>query len=102
LDVLIDEFGFRKFYDSFYQLGAYLLGEQSFESLEVKEMRMLDDIWAPLDLHESLHGVKAKFQLAGNYWRARWKYKYFTEMTWIRALMEWVLGAVFYRNPELD
>lgn len=102
LDVLIDEFGFRKFYDSFYQLGKYLLGEQSFESLEVRERHMLDDIWAPLDLHESLHGVKAKFQLAGNYWRARWKYKYFTEMTWIRALMEWVLGAVFYRNPELD
>ncbi len=102
LDVLIDEFGFRKFYDSFYQLGKYLLGEQSFESLEVKERRMLDDIWAPLDLHETLHGVKAKFQLAGNYWRARWKYKYFTEMTWLRALMEWVLGAVFDRDPKLD
>lgn len=102
LDVLIDEFGFRKFYDSFYQLGKYLLGEQSFESLEVKERHMLDDIWAPLDLHETLHGVKAKFQLAGNYWRARWKYKYFTEITWIRALMEWVLGAVFDRNPKLD
>ncbi len=102
LDVLINEFGFRKFYDSFYQLGAYLLGEQSFESLEVKEMHMQDDIWAPLDLHESLHGVKAKFQLAGNYWRARWKYKYFTEMTWICALIEWVLGAVFDRHPKLD
>lgn len=95
LDVLIDEFGFRKFYDSFYQLGKYLLGEQSFESLEVRERRMLDDIWAPLDLHESLHGVKAKFQLAGNYWRARWKYKYFTEITWLRALMEWVFVLYF-------
>lgn len=102
LDVLIDEFGFRKFYDSFCQLGKYLLGEQSFESLEERERHMLDDIWAPLDLHESLHGVKAKFQLAGNYWRARWKYKYFTERTWIRALMEWVLGTVFDRNPKLD
>ena len=101
-DALVEEFGFRKFYDSFCQLGTYLLGEQSFESLEVKERRMLDDIWAPLDLHESLHGVRAKFQLAGNYWRARWKYKYFTDMTWLRAMMEWVFGAVFDRHPKLD
>ena len=62
---------------------------------------MLDDIWVPLDLHESLEGVKAKFQLAGNYWRARWKYKYFTDMTWFRALSEWALGAVFDRHPKL-
>ena len=102
LDALIDEFGFRTFYDSFCKLGKFLFGVQGHETLEIRDRRMLDDIWAPLDLHESLHGVKAKFQLAGNYWRARWKYKYFTEMTWIRALMEWVLGAVFDRNPKLD
>ena len=63
---------------------------------------MLNDIWAPLDLHETLHGVKAKFQLAGNYWRARWKYKYFTDMTWMRALYEWVSGAAFDRHPTLE
>jgi NAD(P)-dependent dehydrogenase (short-subunit alcohol dehydrogenase family) len=38
--------------------------------------------------------VKAKFQLAGNYWRARWKFKHFTDITWLRALMEWVFGAI--------
>jgi len=54
-----------------------------------------------LDVHESLHGLKAKFQLAGNYWRARWKYKLFTDMTWMRALLEWVLGALFERQPRL-
>ena len=102
LDVLIDNFGFRKFYDSFCQVGRFILGEESLEALGERERLMLDDIWAPLDLHKSLKGVKAKFQLAGNYWRARWKYKYFTEMTWIRALMEWVLGAVFDRHPKLD
>lgn len=102
LDAYIDEFGFRKFYDSFSQMGKFLMGEMTEEELTIHDKKMLADLWAPLDLHDSLHGVKAKLQLAGNYWRARWKYKYFTEMTWIRALMEWVLGAVFYRNPELD
>lgn len=100
-DVLVDEFGFRKFYDSFARLAQYLIGEPGVESLELRDRRMLDDIWAPLDLHESLQGVKAKFQLAGNFWRARWKYTYFTDMTWVRALTEWVTGAVFDRHPTL-
>lgn len=102
-EAYVDEFGFRKFYDSFSRLGQYLIGEvQEFNSLSVQEKRMLMDIWAPLDLHETLHGVIAKFQLAGNYWRARWKYKYFTDMTWIRALYEWVSGAAFDRHPKLS
>ena len=53
-------------------------------------------------IDETLYGVKAKFQLAGNYWRARWKFKHFTDITWLRALLEWVLGAVFDRHPSLD
>ena len=100
-DGLIDEYGFRKFYDSYCRLGRYLVGELTAEGLTPADRRMLSDVWAPLDVHESLHGLKAKLQLAGNYWRARWKYKLFTDMTWIRALSEWVLGAVFERQPKL-
>lgn len=98
----IDEFGFRRFYDSYLRLGQYLLGDISEDSLLQADKMMLADIWAPLDLHETLHGVKAKFQLAGNYWRARWKFKHFTNITWLRALLEWVFGAVFDRHPSLD
>lgn len=101
-DALVDEFGFRKFYESYARLGRYLLGDIVDTDLTAEESRMLADVWAPLDLHETLHGVKAKFQLAGNYWRARWKYNLFTDITWVRALMEWVLGAVFDKQPRLD
>ena len=100
-DAFVDEFGFRKFYESYCRLGRFLNGDVTADGLSSVDLRMLSDVWAPLDLHESLHGVKAKFQLAGNYWRARWKYKLFTDMTWVRALMEWVLGAVFDRQPRL-
>lgn len=100
-DAFVDEFGFRKFYESYCRLGRFLIGDVAADGLSSVDLRMLSDVWAPLDLHESLHGVKAKFQLAGNYWRARWKYKLFTDMTWVRALMEWVLGAVFDRQPRL-
>ena len=101
-EALIKEYGFKKFYDSYSKLGDYLVGEVTEQELTDNDKRMLEDIWAPLDLHETLHGVKAKFQLAGNYWRAKWKYKYFTDTTWIHALMEWGLGAVFERHPKLD
>lgn len=101
-EAYVDEFGFRKFYESYNRLGKLLVGELTADGLQLTDKKMLDDIWVPLDLHESLHGVKAKFQLAGNYWRARWKYKYFTDMTWIRALYEWVSGAAFDRHPTLE
>ena len=100
-DGLIDEYGFRKFYDSYCRLGRYLVGGFTADGLTPADRRMLSDVWAPLDVHESLHGLKAKLQLAGNYWRARWKYKLFTDMTWLRALAEWVFGAVFEREPGL-
>ena len=110
-EAYLDEFGFRKFYDVFNAIGQEAFGDESSRICELENTTskdaklirmMLNDIWAPLDLHERLHGVKAKFQLAGNYWRARWKYKYFTDMTWIRALYEWVSGAAFDRRPKLS
>ena len=98
---LMDAYGFRKFYDSYCRLGRFLVGELNADGLTSADRRMLSDVWAPLDLHDSLHGLKAKFQLAGNYWRARWKYRLFTDMTWLRALTEWIFGAALDRQPRL-
>ena len=101
-DAFVDEFGFRKFYDSYLRLGQFLVGEMLEEGLHEEDKMMLADVWAPLDLHESLHGLKAKIQLAGNYWRARWKYRILTDMSWVRALIEWTLGALFDKEPRLN
>lgn len=101
-DVFVDEFGFRKFYDSFSRLGKYLLGELQVSDLSKEEKKMLADVWAPLDLHETVRGFKGKLALAGNTWRARWKYSYFTEMSWVTALWIQVKGFLFEKNPKLD
>lgn len=101
-DSSIDEFGFRRFYDSYLRLGQYLLGDISEDSLTQADKMMLADIWAPLDLHETLHGVKGKIALAGNTWRARWKYKYFAEINWLQALWIQVWGVLFDKHPTLD
>ena len=101
LNAYIDEFGFRRFYDSYCRMGQLLLGELTEEVLTKAEKRMLADIWAPLDLHETLHGVKGKLALAGNTFRARWKYRYFTDMNWMQALWIQAKGFLFEKKPTL-
>lgn len=101
-EVLVEEFGFKRFYDSFVKLGRFLLGELVEGDLTKVDKKMLADVWAPLDLHETLHGVKGKLALAGNTWRARWKYHYFSDISWIRALWIQAYGVLFDKNPKLN
>ena len=102
LDSLIDEFGFRRFYDSYYHLGQYLLGEVGEDQLTILDKKMLEDVWAELDLHETLHGVKGKLALVGNTWRARWKYHYFSEISMPHALWIQIKGFLFDKHPTLN
>lgn len=101
LDARIDEFGFRKFYNSYYRLGRYLMGEINESGLSRQDKLMLEDIWAPLDLHETVKGWRGKLALAGNTWRARWKYRHFTDMSWIRALWIQAKGVLFEKDVVL-
>ena len=96
----LNEFGFRRFYDSYVQLGAFLLGEVSEEDLSKADRMMLSDVWAPLDLHDSVRGFMGKLNLAGNTLRARWKYRLFSEISMPRALWIQVRGFLFIRNPK--
>lgn len=100
LDALIEDFGFKRFYDSFVKLGKYLLGEIQESSFTLQDKRMLEDTWADLDLHE-FHGVKGKIALAGNEIRAAWKYKYFSPDTMIGDLFRRVKAFFFERNPKI-
>lgn len=99
---LIDEYGFRRFYDSYNRLGKYLIGELQDSSLTDQDNRMLKDVWAPLDLHKSLHGVKAKISFAFSTIRAAWKYHYFSEISMPHALWIQVKGFLFIKHPTLD
>lgn len=101
LDTMIDEFGFRKFYDSYNRLGQYLVGEIQDSSFTIQDRRMLDDVWAPLDLQEDLHSLKAKIGMARATVRAGWKYRYFSSITMPQALWIQVKGFLFMKNPQL-
>lgn len=101
-DALIDEFGFRRFYDSYSRIGELLWGEMAEHDLSKPEKKMLADIWAPLDLHETVRGFKGKLALAGNTLRARWKYHNFSEISMPHALWIQVTGFLFDKNPKLN
>lgn len=101
-DALIEEFGFLKFYNSYLKLGNYLLGEIEEQKLDKYDNRMLTDVWSQLDIHETVRGVKGKLALVGNTWRARWKYRDFTDITWLRALWIQVKGVLFIKEPQLE
>lgn len=100
LEARVDEFGFRRFYDSFLRLGKYLLGSLAADCLQLADQQMLEDIWNPLDVHETVTGLKGKLALAGNTWRARWKYRLFAEISWLKALWIQVKGVVFEKEPK--
>lgn len=102
LDALVDEFGFRTFYNSFHNLGLYLLGEISKDVLSKIDELMLADVWAPLDLHETLVGIKGKLGLVGNTMRAWWKYHYFSEISMLHALWIQVYGFIFDKHPTIE
>jgi len=101
LEARVDEFGFRRFYDSFCRLGGYLVGDITVDELQLADKMMLEDIWAPLDVHETVTGLRGKFALAGNTWRARWKYRHFTDISWLRALCIQTKGFLFENNPKI-
>ena len=63
--------------------------------------RMLSDIWSPLDLHDSVTGWRGKLALAGNTWRARWKYRQFTDMSWLKALWIQAKGVLLEKEVRL-
>lgn len=102
LEALVDEYGFKKFYDSYNRLGKYLLGEVNDSDLSNVDKKMLADVWAPLDLHDTVRGFKGKLALAGNTLRARWKYQYFADISMLHALWIQVKGFLFIREPKLD
>ena len=70
--------------------------------LDSKDKRMLADVWADLDLHETLHGVRGKLGLVGNTLRARWKYREFSEISMLQALWIQVKGFLFDKHPSLE
>lgn len=97
----IDEFGFRRFFDAYVHVGEYILGERTYSALCPEEQRMMDSVWAGLDLHDTVKGFRGKLNLVGNTLRASWKYHYFAPISMFHALWIQVKGFLFIRHPKL-
>ena len=97
----VEEFGFQRFYGAFSHVCEYVLGDRDYSSLTAQEMRMMDSVWAGLDLHEDVRGFAGKLRLAGNTLRAAWKYRAFSPISMMQALWIQAKGVVFDKNPKI-
>ena len=97
----VDEFGFRRFYDAYSHLCDCLLGLCKYSSLKASERRMMDSVWAGLDLHKSVRGFLGKLRLVGNTLRAQWKYREFAPISMVKALWIQTKGVLFEKNPTI-
>lgn len=61
---------------------------------------MLDDVRSNLDSCETVNGVRGKLALAGNTWRARWRYREFTDIILFQALWIQVMAVLFDKVPR--
>ena len=94
----VDAFGFRRFHDAYVHVGEYVLGSLDYSALTPAEQRMMDSVWAGLDLHESVQGFVGKLRLVGNTLRAGWKYREFAPISMPHAL--WIQVKGFLMNPK--
>ena len=102
LNAMIDEYGFRKFYDTYNNIGLYLLGELEEKELTLKDIKMIENVWADLHTVDSFYGIKAKASFALNTIHSSWKYHYFADISMIHALWIQVKGFLFMKNPTLS
>ena len=100
-DKYVDEFGFRRFYEAYSHLGEFVLGEREEGALTAPEHRMMDSVWAGLDLHDSVKGLMGKMRLVGNTLRAGWKYREFSSISMVKALWIQAKGVLFEKNPVI-
>lgn len=100
-DRYLDEFGFRRFYEAFFHLGEYVLGIVDEGALTEPESRMMNSVWKGLDAQEGVRTLSGKIGLAGNTFRASWKYRDFSPISMPQALWIQVRGFLFDRNPSL-
>lgn len=99
LEGYINKYGMRLFYDSYTSMCRILEGQAG--ELSDNDKKMLADTWASLDAPETARGIKGKLTLAAISWRARWKYRFFTESTWMKSFITKVSGFLFNRHPKL-
>ena len=97
------EYGFDRFGGSMTRVGEFVLGEREEEMLSAIDRRLLESIWDG----ERMEIDKSKFwtsrlTLIRKTLQSGWKYRAFSNITMIEAILIQVWGFLFERNPQLS
>lgn len=97
----LEEFGLKKFFDSFYMICKFLAGEVPEDALSDRDKKMMDEIWDGLSMVEDSHNFRGKVELAWKTVCSAWKYRQFAVMSMPHALWVYLKGYLFVRVPKV-
>lgn len=93
------EYGMWKFAQTFTRIGLFLLGEAEYSSLTAIDLRLLDDtLYGPRE--EKQTGMKRRVQLVLKSLRSGWKYRYFSDQSALKNVVQRVVG--YFEKEEDD
>ena len=98
---LLEEFGLKKFFDSFNMICKFLAGEVPEDALSKRDKKLLDDIWDDFRMVGNDHNFCGKLSLALKTIRSAWKYHYFAVISMPHALWIYTKGYLFTKIPTL-
>ena len=101
-DACCREYGFGRFCGSMTRVGEFVLGERDESAMNDVDKKLLDSIWDG----ERMEIDKSKFwasrlTLIRKTLRSGWKYRAFSNISMIEAIMIQVWGFLFERKPRL-
>lgn len=98
---LLEEFGLKKFFNSFDMICKYLAGEVPEDALSKRDKKLLDDIWDEFRMVKDDHNLWGKLELGWKIICSAWKYHYFAAMSMPHALWIYIKGYFFVKTPTL-
>lgn len=98
---LLEEFGLKKFYDSFSMICKFLAGVVPEEALSKRDKKLLDDIWDDFCTVEDDHNFRGKLELGWKTICSAWKYRHFAVMSMPHALWIYLKGYFFVKIPTI-
>lgn len=92
----IDRFGLRKFFDALDGVADYVMGVRG--ELSEAQKRMLEDILAKKNVRHFDSRLLVYLNILRTLWKNRWKYKLYSETTFLATVWRYVYGHLFDRK----
>lgn len=99
--LLLEEFGLKKFFDSFSAVCKYLVGDVPDSRLKKRDKLLMGNIWKISPMVDDYRGFLGKISLAWRIMCSGWKYHHYSVVSMPHALWIYIKGYFFSKIPEI-